>query len=223
MTQMTQMTQTPMKAVTTSRDGNGKDPWIRTADGGRFYYLNDDGSQYKIDVAAAALSRLCRYAGHLKDEFDDDIYSVAQHSVYVYRLLLMSGAPHYTLPWALAHDMPEAFFLDLVSPLKSLLPEYVRLEDRSAAGMRRHFGIPYDDNIHEFVKYADNQLYFAERLELTEVPDDEIDLAPKPNFTLHEIDPDFHLWRPRYARARYKEAFNEAMTIYTGAPYAYPS
>ena len=202
------------------RDGAGNSPWIRTANGGRFYYLNDDGGQYDVNVAAAALSRLCRYAGHIKDEFDDDIYSVAQHSVYVLRLLVQKGAPSYTYPWAISHDIPEAYFLDLVSPLKGLIPAYGEMEDKSAESMRQHLGIPYNDEIHDMVKWADNQLYFAERLTLTEIPPGEEGLAPAPEFSLEEIDPHFHLWRPKYARRQFKMAFIEAMELYHGQKYA---
>lgn len=208
------------------RDGEGDSPWIRTADGGRFYYLDYDGSQYDINVAAASLSRLCRYAGHLsmmKPEFDDDIYSVAQHSVYVFRLLKMMDAPKYTYPWAITHDVPEAYFLDLVSPLKGLIPDYGVMEDRSANSFRNHFGIPYDDNIHEYVKWADYQLYFAERITLTEVPKGDEDFTPMPQLTLEEIDPYFYLWRPKYAREQFKLAFLEAMSLYRGETYAYAS
>ena len=202
------------------RDGADANPWIRTADGARFHYLNFDGNEYDVDVAAAALSRITRYAGHIKDEFDDDIYSVAQHSVYVFRLLLKKKAPAYTFPWAITHDMPEAYFIDMPSPLKMLIPDYGAMEDRSAAAMRKTFGIPYDDNVEAYVKWADNQLYFAERLVLTEIPEGEMDLSPAPEFTLEEIDPDFYLWRPRKARAEYQRAFVEAMTIYRGEKYA---
>ena len=209
-----------MKTQSKDRDGEGADPWIRTADGGRFHYLRNDGNEYDVDVAAAALSRLTRYAGHIKDEFDDDIYCIAQHCVYVFRLLVMKGAPSYTYPWAITHDMPEAYFIDMPSPLKGLLPEYGALEDASAAAMRHRFGIPYDDAIHEYVKWADYQLYFAERLILTEIPPGEEGLAPAPEHTMHDIDPEFYLWRPRHARAQYKAAFIEAMTLYRGESYA---
>lgn len=202
------------------RDGSGPSPWIRTANGGRFYYLDSDGGQYDVDVAAAALSRLCRYAGHIKDEFDDDIYSVAQHSVYVFRWLVKKGAPAYTYPWAISHDIPEAFFLDVVSPLKGLLPTYEVMENTSAESMRQHLGIPYNDEIRDTVKVADNELYFAERLTLTEIPAGEEEEAPAPEFALHEIDPEFYLWRPRHARAQFQAAYVEALTLYRGEKYA---
>lgn len=204
----------------TTPDGNGSNPWIRTADGGKFYYLNMGGTQYNIDVAAASLSRICRYAGHLSDEWEDDIYSVAQHSVYVYRLLKKMGADPRTYPWALTHDVPEAYFVDLPSPLKGILPQYTALEDKSAASFRQAYGIPYDAEVERVVKWADHNLYFAERLVLTELPEDEISLSPQPEFTLHEIDPQFFPWRPKYARYQFKMAYLEAMKLYQEDRYA---
>lgn len=202
------------------RLGEGLDPWIRTAYGGRFNYLSADGTQYDIDTAAAALSRLCRYAGHLNDNFEDDIYSVAQHSVYVYRLLKMKKAPVYALPWAITHDVPEAYFVDIPSPLKGLLPEYEELENRSAAAFRAAFGIPYDDGIHEIVKWADYHLYFAEAPVLGGTPEEELSNIPKADKSLYEIDPQFFCWRPAYAKYQFKMAFLEAMSLYREATYA---
>lgn len=209
-----------MNDVTKDRDGEGTHPWIRTADGGRFYYLDMDGTQYDIDVAAASLSRLCRYAGHISDEFDDDIYSVAQHSVYVYRLLRMVDADPAVCLWGLLHDVPEAYFVDLPSPLKGIVPEYGRLEDASAAAFRDAFGVPFSDEIHDKVKWADYQLYFAERLILTTVPEGEKDLTPMPLYTMDQIDPNFYAWRPRHARQQFLAAYAEVKRLCKGMAYA---
>jgi hypothetical protein len=203
------------------RLGEGFGAWIRTGNGGRFYYESGDGSQYDIDVAAAALSRITRYAGHLNDDIAmDDIYCVAQHSVYVYELLKMKEAPVDALPWAICHDVPEAYFVDLPSPLKSLVPKYGELEERSAESFRQAFGIPYNDEIHEIVKWADYHLYFAEARVLSGCPPEEFDDIPEPDKTLYEIDPQFFLWRPAYARYRFQQAFIEAMALYRGEKYA---
>jgi len=209
-----------MTDINKPRDGEGNHPWIRTANGGRFYYLDMDGTQYDIDVAAAALSRLCRYAGHLSDEFDDDIYSVAQHSVYVYRLLRMIDASPSACLWGLLHDVPEAYFVDLPSPLKGIIPEYGALEDDSAAAFRDAFDIPFSDEIHDKVKWADYQLYFAERLDLTTIPAGEEDLTPLPLYMLDQIDPEFYLWRPRHARQQFLKAHAEAKKLCKESAYA---
>lgn len=200
-----------------NRDGETENPWIRIASGGRFHFLDYSGAEYNMEDAAAALSRICRFGGHLSDAIaHDEIYSVAQHSVYVYRLLKKKKAPAYTYPWAITHDVPEAYYMDMVSPLKSLLPEYREMQDKSAEGFREEFGIPFDGDIEAYVKWADYQVYFAERRALTVIPKGEEDLAPAPEFTIWEIDPQFFLWRPAYARYQFLLAYAEAMALCKG-------
>lgn len=186
-------------------------PWILTAGGRKFHYQSDDPSQFNVDDMASALSRMCRYGGHLADKYDDDIYSVAQHSVYVYRLLVLVGAPVRVLPWAIAHDMPEAYWTDVPSPLKSLLPDYKAMENHSAAILRMRYGIPYDDEIERYVKWADMQVLYAESREITSIPSELWDEGVQSQYTLHDIDPDFFLWRPRHARQMFLSTYAEAM------------
>jgi len=186
-------------------------PWILTAGGRKFHYQSDDPAQFNVDDMAAALSRMCRYGGHISDEYDDDIYSVAQHSVYVYWLLLKKGAPKHVLPWAIAHDMPEAYWTDVPSPLKSLLPNYKAMENDSAAIMRERYGIPYDDEVERYVKWADMQVLYAESREITSIPSELWDDGVKSEYTLYDIDPHFFLWRPRFARQVFLSAYTEAM------------
>lgn len=202
-----------------------KSPWILTAGGHKFHYLADDPSEFHVVDMAAALSRMCRYGGHLSDKYDDEIYTVAQHSVYVYWLLVKKGAPVRVLPWAITHDLPEAYWTDIPSPLKSLLPDYRAMEDNSAAVMREAFGIPYDDEVEHYVKWADLQVLYAESAEVTSIPSEMWDVPHKAEYSLRELDPHFCLWRPRLARKMYLSAFEEAMqhANMNGAQYAYAS
>lgn len=186
-------------------------PWILTTGGNKFHYLSDDPHQFNVVDMAAALSRMCRYGGHLSDEYDDEIYSVAQHSVYVYRLLVMKEAPERVLPWAISHDMPEAYWTDVPSPLKALLPDYKRMENNSAAIMRDAFGIPYDDEVERYVKWADMQVLYAESHKITSIPSELWDDGVKSEYSLDDIDPHFFMWRPRFARKMFLETFSDAM------------
>jgi len=186
-------------------------PWILTASGRKYHYLNNDPTEFHVPDMAASLSRICRYNGHLSDQYDDDIYSVAQHSVYVYWLLVKVGAPKRALPWAIAHDMPEAYWTDVPSPLKSILPEYKRLEHGAGELMRHYLGIPHDDEIERVVKWADMQILYAESQEITSIPSELWDTGMKADYTLQEIDENFCLWRPRLARKMFMQEYDKAM------------
>jgi len=186
----------------------GNNPWILTATGGQFYYLKNDPAEINIQDMARAMSRDCRYGGHLSDQFEDDIYSVAQHSVYVYRLLVHKGAPKRTLPWAIAHDLPEGYWRDMMTPLKDVLTEYRPHENRTAQLLRQKYGIPYDDEVEHYVKWADMQMYYAERRHI--MPHAFLDGVPMPELYMDELDPDFYLWRPKKARDELLAAIDEA-------------
>lgn len=187
------------------------DHWILTASGRKFHYGVDNQHEYHLPDIAAALSRICRFTGHLKALYADSIFSVAQHSVYVLRILQKKKAPEKTWKWGLTHDAPEAYFGDMNSPFKRLLPGYVAHEDHGAVLFRRQYGIPYSDEIEAYVKWADHQAYFAESKMLTE-----IDMAPDAwihaneiEFTLRDIDPEFYPWRPKKARDEYLASCEE--------------
>lgn len=92
--------------------------WIQTASGRPFDYLAATPDDVDLVDIAAALSKLCRFAGHTRQ-----FYSVAQHSVLVSRLV-----PAEMALVALMHDASEAYMVDLPSPLKALLPGYRRME-----------------------------------------------------------------------------------------------
>lgn len=73
-----------------------------------------------IDIAAA-LSKICRFGGHIPQ-----FYSVAQHSV----LVAAMACPELK-GQALLHDAAEAYLGDVVKPLKVILGKsYKDLEDR---------------------------------------------------------------------------------------------
>lgn len=184
-------------------------PYITTATGRKFHFGLHDPSEFYLPDIARALSRICRFTGHLSDKYADDIYSVAQHSVYVERLLVQREAPDYVRKWALTHDAPEYVWGDVNSPLKSLLPDYRNLENASAAAFRTKYGIPYDDGIEAYVKWSDIQLLYAEAAEMTIVPPWEWDQFPgRAEQTLYEIDPDFYPWGPKKARDEYLAALD---------------
>lgn len=124
---------------------------ITTISGRFFDILRPEEYDFDIEEIATALSNLCRYTGHV-----NNFYSVAEHSVLVSRLL-----PDNLALTGLLHDASEAYLGDVSSPLKKLLPEYKRIEERVEQAIAKHFGIqfPYPSAVHE----ADKRMYWQER------------------------------------------------------------
>jgi len=119
-------------------------------------YANPSPEQIDINDIAIALSRECRYAGHLRE-----FYSVAQHSVICSAIVDDDLALE-----ALLHDASKAYLKDITSPLKALLPDYKTIEARFDAVIRRRFGLPELGS--EQVKKADIVVLATEIRDLIE-------------------------------------------------------
>lgn len=116
------------------------DPWITTYSGKEFHILEPSYDEICIEDIAHALSLTCRFGGHAKR-----FYSVAEHSVYVSILCQdknkMAG---------LLHDASEAYIGDVVSPLKSVLPQYKDIERDIMMFIADRFGFefPLSEDVH---------------------------------------------------------------------------
>lgn len=187
--------------------------WIQTSSGRKFYYDDVQTKHFHIPDMAAGLSRLCRYNGQLKDgpELEDEIFSVAQHSVYVYRFLRdhVPNRPTEALPWALLHDGVEGYYTDMPSPQKAVNPEYKEQEARAEEAFIKRYAIPFNSEIKQWVKYADIQMLWAESQEMCAIPSDLWDVPGIPAMTLRELDPFFCYWRPKQARQAFMNDFEE--------------
>jgi len=87
-------------------------PWMQLANGGAYVFGEGphDLSGFTVDYVALALSQINRYTGHSRFP-----YSVAQHSVFVSKLLDFD--PRLAM-LGLAHDAHEAIIGDISTPLK---------------------------------------------------------------------------------------------------------
>lgn len=182
-------------------------PWIVTKSGVQFYLADPHEDDVRIEDIAAGLSRICRFGGQLSDRHKDDIYSVAQHSVYVDRLLSMSGHQR-ARKWGLLHDATEAFYGDMISPLKSLFPAYSLLEDRAAARIRTALGVKYDGHIAMEVHWADKTMGMMESAVLSD-HHDKMWSGEYAGLSMGVVDEDFRIWSPAEAHDRFMEAFAE--------------
>ena len=133
--------------------------WMQTQSG-RAYWPTDPRIE-DIDIVdiAGALSRICRFGGHLKDCYDH--YSVAEHCIHVSRLV-----PREHALAGLLHDATEAYTGDVVRPLKQELTGYKRIEYRNWLLIARKFGLA--EELPECVHHADVAMLFAEHEVLLE-------------------------------------------------------
>ncbi|MBB9196718.1 5'-deoxynucleotidase, partial [Escherichia coli] len=86
-------------------------------------------------------------------------YSVAQHAVLCSQLV-----PQELAFEALMHDATEAYCQDIPAPLKRLLPDYKRMEEKIDAVIREKYGLP--QAMSTPVKYADLIMLATERRDL---------------------------------------------------------
>jgi len=77
-----------------------------------------------IEDIAHSLSNIVRFTGHLHSR-----YTVAEHSINVAKTLKNLGVDWKTELCGLLHDSTEYILGDVSSPLKSLLPEYKKIEN----------------------------------------------------------------------------------------------
>lgn len=159
---------------------------ILTSKGYEFCFLDWDGfaNCYDIQDIAHALSHLCRFTGHTRE-----FYSVAQHSVYVSRIV----PPQHALA-GLLHDAAEAYLGDVSSPLKALLPDYKKLERCFEAQIFEHFGLPAE--LPPEVKQADQTMLATEMRDLMPVTARdmaglaELGIKAHPDLTVYPVFPD---------------------------------
>lgn len=99
--------------------------------------INDPkpGQIRDMDIAHA-LSNICRFGGQCKE-----FYSVAQHSVLVYRLMTRETDDKQLHLAALLHDAHEAYLGDIPSPIKPLIGEGFK---RIAMNMDKAIASAYD-------------------------------------------------------------------------------
>jgi hypothetical protein len=133
---------------------------ILTSSGNYFHFDNPELHPFSIEDIANSLSKICRFTGHVSH-----FYSVAQHSVYVSRLL-----PIELRLQGLLHDAAEAYVGDVSSPLKRRLPNYKEIEHRVERALNAQFGLPFP--LDPLIKEADLRMLSAERKEFLPVADD---------------------------------------------------
>ena len=131
----------------------GKTKHIQTASGIKFYPFKPNSLDIDINDGAQALSLQCRFSGHTRWKGKMKHYSVAQHSLYV------SYICPYPL-WGLLHDLTEAYCVDVPTPIKKRLPNFIAMEDKIERAIAIKFGLMWPRPIE--VKEADIRAFNVE-------------------------------------------------------------
>jgi uncharacterized protein len=134
------------------RNGN----WFLSLKGRQLYPFDLRPEDIDIDEIAVALGNMCRFGCHLHH-----FYSVAQHSVYVSRIV-----PHNFKRIGLLHDATEAYIGDMIRPLKQSpeLQAFREIEENVWVVIAERFGLPRV--IPQEVEEADNRVLMTERRDL---------------------------------------------------------
>jgi hypothetical protein len=158
---------------------------IETVSGLYVDVANPDPKTILINDVAWATSRLARFAGHTLSE---EIWSIAQHAMFVeYLVDLVMSEDGVQLHWsltewlmskglvgeyrdgkfskqltrmhALIHDAPEAYLVDMPTPVKRhplIQAPYKELEGKMEQAILIAFNLPAASKLeHEIVKWAD--------------------------------------------------------------------
>lgn len=143
--------------------------WMFTYTGAKFWPLDPRPEEMPIETIAYALSKQCRYAGHVARFF-----SVAEHSIWITVAYLLrsaqwtafsfepikdvssavecakrhvratdpGGQEIITALWCLLHDAPETWLQDRIRPLKDLDLEYRSAEAKVEGVVATRFDLP---------------------------------------------------------------------------------
>ena len=136
--------------------------------GRRLDLLDPSPLDVEIEDIAHGLARVARWNGQTCGPL---IFSVAQHSLFVERLLVALDplAPPRARLAALLHDAPEYVIGDIISPFKAAIGEaYTSVEARILAAIHQRFSLPAatPPTLARLVKKADRAAAFHEATRL---------------------------------------------------------
>lgn len=181
------------------------EPYVQAHSGVNFYFLEPKADQILIEDIAHALSMQCRFAGHIRK-----FYSVAEHSINVARLV-----PNEMKLQALLHDASEAYLTDIPSPIKVLLPDYMKIEDvvQRAICEKYNVGYPFEPE----VKEADKACLIAEARNM--LPITEYHWTKNPDYySIYELADKYVVgYTPDIVAKVFMMRFNEYARIYKRA------
>lgn len=159
-------------AITSEKPADpSRGPWITTTRGKSHYPRCPNLDVMSVKEIGLVLSRIPRFGGHFRESVR--FYSVAQHSVLVYKILCeMSGhsvpVTKDTKLAALFHDAHEAYsgYGDVISPMKTT---DIRLtEEVQDVWIAKLIGINPEEFSHPSVRWADMRALSTEGRDIME-------------------------------------------------------
>jgi len=144
-----------------------KDPFIQTYTGQKFNFCELDPKTVNILDIAHALSMLVRFNGHIIRH-----YSVAQHSWFAAKVCMETTGDKRLSYITLLHDISEVYLSDLCRPIKTVLPDYIEMENKLLLGLYNCFGVSEEEykDTKEQVKTFDNIALITEATQLLASP-----------------------------------------------------
>lgn len=170
---------------------------------GTFYDIfNFQPWMINIHDIATSLSKKCRWNGGLNT---DEIFSVAQHSVYGAR---SAGDDPFDRLALLLHDGSEGFMVDLITPQKLIFENFRDVEDDVQGKIYTHFGVDMHEHRTKLVHMVDRLMLGLEANEFGR------DLANNTagTSTLTDFFPGHTLWNCVEAKKQFLAEFNLIMT-----------
>ena len=172
--------------------------WMQTFTGRKFYPRDPFAADVCVEDIAHALSMQCRYAGHCLR-----FYSVAEHCVLMARSPALAGESLEIRLGALMHDAAEAYFVDIVRPVKRYLDGYLAMEKNAMRAICDQLRVPRWAVAHDLVKSADDRILNDER---------EQNMAPSPERwqgPQERLGVTLKFWTPAQAEAEFLRSFDE--------------
>lgn len=171
--------------------------WIETFIGKKFYPLNPDPRSIDIRDIAHSLALKTRYNGQCQN-----FYSIAQHSVYVAKLIMENWESPVLRLQALLHDAAEAYLQDIPRPLKHTpqMQFYRDAENNLQQIIFQRFNL--DPELDPTIKEADYEM-FARESSTPKI------MIRRFHWSVPERSPlpDFYSWTPKQAEATFLRLF----------------
>lgn len=184
------------------------DAWMQTYTAQRFY-LPATTSMFNVVDIAHSLGLLCRYNGHCKR-----FYSVAEHSVLMFDWAFEHLGVEYARA-ALFHDAAESYCADVPRPLKSSIPDYIKVIGEVEEAMAKWLGLDKTVGIYPpEIKMADWRILCDEKEAL-------FDREASPWYLPKEgpLGVELKFWSPERATEEFLKRVALLAWLDTGTPY----